>query len=132
MSVTIQLDVITPERETFSEEVSDVVVPGTDGEFAALPGHAPMIALVSPGILLVGGDRKIVVDSGYAEVQPDRVAVLVDQAVEPADVDVEATKADLKLYGDRLKELAEEHPDYHRFHDHVDFCKLCLEVAKNK
>jgi F-type H+-transporting ATPase subunit epsilon len=97
----IQFELVTPERLLVSEEVDMVVVPGTEGNFGVLPGHAPLISTIRPGTvdLYTGGtltDRIFVV-GGIAEVTPERCTVLADEAMLPdsfdrAELDAELTE----------------------------------------
>ena len=72
---TFHFDLVSPEKLLFSGEVDQVDVPGTEGDFGVLAGHAPLVAMLRPGILTVyaGGEQKIVVLGGFAEVS-DRTA----------------------------------------------------------
>src|SRR5882672_8495586 len=77
-------ELASPEQLVFSGEVEHVVVPGTEGEFGVLAGHAPLIAMLKPGILVILGDgepKRIVVGGGFAEVSPDGLTVLAELAV---------------------------------------------------
>lgn len=76
-------ELVSPEKLLFSGEVEQVDVPGLEGDFGVLAQHAPMVTTLRPGILTVhtaGGERKIVVLGGFAEVSPDGLTVLADIA----------------------------------------------------
>ncbi|HKS84127.1 MAG TPA: F0F1 ATP synthase subunit epsilon [Pseudolabrys sp.] len=76
-------ELVSPEKLLFSGEVEQVDVPGLEGDFGVLAQHAPMVATLRPGILTVhtaGGEQKIVVLGGFAEVSPDGLTVLADIA----------------------------------------------------
>jgi F-type H+-transporting ATPase subunit epsilon len=84
---TFNFDLVSPERLLMSEAVDQVDVPGSEGDFGVLAGHAPMVTTLRPGILIVyrGGDAlRVVVNGGFAEVNPDGLTVLADMAV-PVD-----------------------------------------------
>ena len=84
---TFQFDLVSPERLLLSGEVDQVDVPGSEGDFGVLAGHAPMVTTLRPGVLIVkrGGDAvKVVVLGGFAEVSPSGLTVLADMAV-PVD-----------------------------------------------
>ena len=93
---TFQFDLVSPEDVLFSGEVEHVVVPGTEGEFGVLAGHAPLVAMLRPGILRILGteEQRILVFGGFAEVSPGGLTVLADKAmpVEDADADVIASE----------------------------------------
>lgn len=80
---TFHFDLVSPERLLLSGEVEQVDVPGSEGDFGVLAGHAPMVAALRPGILTIkrdGGEMKIVVLGGFAEVSPNGLTVLADAA----------------------------------------------------
>jgi F-type H+-transporting ATPase subunit epsilon len=86
---TFHFDLVSPEQLVFSGEVEHVVVPGTEGEFGVLAGHAPLIAMLKPGILKILGpnEQRILVVGGFAEVGPEGLTVLADRAVPVDEVD---------------------------------------------
>ncbi len=80
---SFRFDLVSPESLVFSGEVEHVVVPGFEGEFGVLAGHAPMVSMLRPGILTVlepAPARRIVVGGGFAEVNPDGLTVLAELA----------------------------------------------------
>ena len=80
--VTFRL--VMPERELLATEADMVVVPGSEGDFGVLHGHAPLISTVRPGVLevLQGNEveQRFIVAGGFAEVTPERCTVLADEA----------------------------------------------------
>jgi len=81
---TFQFDLVSPEKLLFSEAVDQVDVPGSEGDFGVLAGHAPLVSTLRPGILTVyrgGGALRVVVNGGFAEVNPEGLTVLADMAV---------------------------------------------------
>jgi len=82
---TFHFDLVSPEKLLFSSEVTQVDVPGTEGNFGVLAGHAPMVTTVRPGILVIYGEAgeqlRVVVNGGFAEVGPNGLTVLADTAV---------------------------------------------------
>lgn len=81
--VTFRL--VMPERELLSTEADMVVVPGSEGDFGVLHGHAPLISTVRPGVLEVfqgtKAEQRFLVAGGFAEVTPERCTVLAEEAV---------------------------------------------------
>ena len=90
MADTFRFELVSPERVLISADVREVLVPGSEGDFTVLPMHAPVIALLRPGILRVPGQdgplREIYVRGGLADVGPERLIVLAEQAVPLAEV----------------------------------------------
>ena len=104
----MKLTLLTPEKKiVMSQEVDEVVVPGHNGELDILPGHAPLMTLLSTGILrwrLKGTTEmnKIVVSWGYCEVNPEGVIVLAETSVLPEEVQPEAFKSEIKTLETKL------------------------------
>jgi F-type H+-transporting ATPase subunit epsilon len=87
---TFHFDLVSPEKLAFSGEVDQVDVPGWEGDFGVLAGHAPVVAAMRPGILTVisgGQKQKIIVLGGLAEVSDNRLTVLADVATSMDEVD---------------------------------------------
>jgi F-type H+-transporting ATPase subunit epsilon len=91
MADTIHLDLVSPERLLLSDDIEMVTLPGADGYFGVLKGHAPILAGLKPGVLEIkGGSRdglRIFVRGGFAEISPSEVTVLAEEAVPMAEVD---------------------------------------------
>lgn len=83
MANTMQFDLVSPERRIATLEVSAVQIPGTDGDLTAMPGHAPLITTIRPGILRVestDGAKEYVVTGGFAEIG-EGLSVLAEKAL---------------------------------------------------
>jgi len=106
MADTVQFELVSPERLLVSAPVEMVVVPGAEGDFGVLPGHAPLISSVRTGVISIfeGGkvDRRIFVSGGFAEVTPERCTVLADEAVALETADRPAIEARVKAARDDL------------------------------
>jgi len=107
----VQFELVTPERLVLSETVEMVVIPGTEGNFGVLPGHAPLISSIRPGTIDVYEGqaivRRIFVVSGIAEVTPDLCTVLAEEAMAPDEVDRGAIEAELQTVEGNLPSLRE-------------------------
>jgi F-type H+-transporting ATPase subunit epsilon len=87
---TFRFELVSPERLVFAGEVSQVDVPGEEGEFGVFAGHAPYVATLKPGLLVIYGNgepQRIVVRGGLAEMGPTGLTVLAEQAVPVAELD---------------------------------------------
>jgi F-type H+-transporting ATPase subunit epsilon len=87
---TFHFDLVSPEKLAFSGEVDQVDVPGAEGDFGVLAGHAPVVASIRPGILTVrtaSGHQKIIVLGGLAEVSEKGLTVLADVATSLEELD---------------------------------------------
>jgi F-type H+-transporting ATPase subunit epsilon len=92
MADTMQFDLVSPERKLASVEASEVQIPGSDGDFTAMPGHAPLITTLRPGILTVvssTGAAKYVVTGGFAEIGVTGVTVLAERSLAASDMSQE-------------------------------------------
>ncbi len=99
----LTLEIVTPDRALVRDEVDEVVVPGSEGEFGILPGHTPLLANLRVGELWYRqGQEKhyLAIAFGFAEVLPDRVTILAQVAERAQDIDT--TRAE------RAKQRAEE------------------------
>ncbi len=109
------LEIVTPTRTVYAEQVDGVTLPGQTGELGILPGHLPLITMLKPGELVAthnGASRFFAVGSGFAEVLLDRVRVIVDACSGSDEIDVEHAKAELvdlekRLDKDDFKSQAE-------------------------
>jgi F-type H+-transporting ATPase subunit epsilon len=94
--MALHFELVSPEKLVFSGEVDQVDVPGAEGDFGVLQGHAPFVTTLRPGILTVhgaGGAQKIVVLGGFAEVSAEGLTVLADLAETVEEIDRELITA---------------------------------------
>jgi F-type H+-transporting ATPase subunit epsilon len=93
----LKLEIVTPERRVLDTEADFVSLPTASGEAGILPNHAPLISALKPGILSFSakaGTDKVAISSGFAEVNSDRVSVLVDSAETADEIDADAARSD--------------------------------------
>jgi F-type H+-transporting ATPase subunit epsilon len=111
MAETLEFELVSPAKLLISEAVEMVVVPGTEGNFGALPGHAPMLSTVRPGVIDIytkgAVTNRIFVAGGFAEVTEDRCTVLAEEAIALADLTREGVEAQLSAARDALQEADE-------------------------
>lgn len=85
------LEIVSPEKLVFSGEVEAVAVPGTEGEFTVLKDHAPLIAMMKPGVVVIeeapAKKLRLFVPGGFAEVAPSGLTILADKALPLAELD---------------------------------------------
>lgn len=90
MAGTFKFELVSPERVLVSEDASEVIVPGMDGQFTVLPGHAPVISSLRPGMMIIklaSGERRVFVRGGIAEVEPDSLTILAQHLIDLEDSD---------------------------------------------
>jgi F-type H+-transporting ATPase subunit epsilon len=98
-AATFKFELVTPERLVFAGEAEQVVVPGSEGDFTVLAGHAPVISTLRPGILevaLPGARQRLFVKKGVAEADPERLTVLAQSAVPVEELDGGRIASELK------------------------------------
>src|SRR5262245_16635824 len=111
---SFHFDLVSPEKLLFSGAVDQVDVPGAEGDFGVLAGHAPFVTTVRPGILTLyreGEALKIVVNGGFAEVNPEGLTVLADMAVPVEDFDRAVLAGQIQ---DTEEDLADTKDDWRR------------------
>jgi F-type H+-transporting ATPase subunit epsilon len=104
-------DLVSPEKLVFSGEVEQVDVPGSEGDFGVLAHHAPLIALLRPGILTIRGSgeaNRIVVVGGFAEVNEAGLTVLADMAVPIEEFDRASLAGEIKDTEEDLADAADD------------------------
>ncbi|MGQ0676610.1 MAG: F0F1 ATP synthase subunit epsilon [Rhodospirillales bacterium] len=106
MADKVEFELVSPERLLLSRPVDLVVVPGEEGDFGVMPGHAPLISAVRPGVIEVyEGDRvtdRIFVAGGFAEVTAERCTVLAETAAPVGEIDRARVEQELKDLADDL------------------------------
>jgi len=113
----LTLEIATPTRLAVTESVDEVVIPGSQGYFGVLPGHAPFLTTVGIGELMyrVGRDeRYLAVSGGFAEVRNDKVIVLADTAERPEEIDRARAERARERAERRLAGRTDEELDYTR------------------
>ena len=114
MADLLHFELVSPERLLRSGDVYMVVVPGSEGDFGVLVGHAPLMSTIRPGAIMVyaGGmndvPERIFIDGGFAEVGANGLTILAESAVPVAEIDVEATAASLATARETLRAASGE------------------------
>ncbi len=92
----LQLEIVTPERLAFSDEVDSVVLPGVLGELGVLPHHAPLVSMLGIGELRIrkgGTEELFAIAGGFLQVRPDKVVVMAETADMAAEINLEQARA---------------------------------------
>lgn len=90
MAQTLKLEIVTPEAQTYSDNVEMVTLPGVEGEMGVYPQHVPLMTQLVPGEIIVrkdGQDTFLAVGDGFAEITAGRVAILTDMAIRCEQID---------------------------------------------
>jgi F-type H+-transporting ATPase subunit epsilon len=124
MAITMKLNIVSAEREIYSDLSEMVIVPGTDGDLGIMPQHTQLISTLKPGeviITLQGGKKEsIYISGGILEVQPHIVTILSDTALRAADLDEERAQQ----AKEKAEALLEENIDQ------VDIAKAQAELMQ--
>ena len=129
---TFHFDLVSPEKIAFSGEVDQVDIPGAEGDFGVLAGHAPFVATLRPGIMTVtssGKQEQMIVLGGLAEVSANGLTVLADVATSVEDLDrvafaktisdMERDIADL-VQGSELDKAIARLDNFKSIQDHIE------------
>ncbi len=90
--MTIHLEIVTPERLAYEDDVDMVLVPGADGELGILPRHTPLVSLLGVGELRIrkgGEEESFAIAGGFLQVRPDKVVVMAETADMASEIDLE-------------------------------------------
>ena len=101
MAEALQFELVAPERLLMSAEVEQVVVPGSEGYFTVLKGHAPFMSTLRPGVVDVtpaggGAAERIFVRGGFADVNAEGLTILAEQAIPLAEIDAETLAQEVR------------------------------------
>jgi F-type H+-transporting ATPase subunit epsilon len=112
----LQLEIVTPERRAFTDEVDMVVVPGVEGQLGILPHHTPLISALGTGELKIkqqGVEQIMLISGGFVEVRPDKVVIMADVAEHSDEID-EARAVEARRRAEAELEQAHEPADLAR------------------
>jgi F-type H+-transporting ATPase subunit epsilon len=104
---TLKLEIVTPERKIYSEDVDMVTLPGSEGELGVYPKHVPLLTTLKPGELRIiqnGRETAMAIGEGFVEIKADSVSVLTDMALEAAKIDISAAEAAVERAKAAMKE----------------------------
>ena len=132
MAAELKLELATPSRLVVSDSADEVVVPGADGYFGVLPGHALLLSLLGAGEVMYRTgrtERYLAVTGGFAEVGPDRVTILAETAERPEEIDPARARAARERAERRLGGRTADEVDYPRAMAALARAQVRLQVA---
>jgi F-type H+-transporting ATPase subunit epsilon len=112
----LQLEIVSPERRAYTDEVDEVIVPGADGQLGILPHHTRLISALGTGELRIkkgGSEQVLLISGGFIEVRPDKVIVMTDLAEHSDEID-EAKAVDARRRAEAELEAAKDPVDLAR------------------
>ena len=100
MADSFQFELVSPEKLLMSEPVEQVVVPGSEGDFAILAGHAPIMSTLKPGVVEIQvndkDQKRIFVRGGFAEAGPDSLTILAEKAIPLEELDTDGLSQEIQ------------------------------------
>jgi len=135
MANKIRLDIVTPERMVYSDDVNMVIARATDGELGILPGHAPLIAGLDIWPLRImhdEGERHLSLAGGFIEVRPQKITILANCAELPEEIDVKRAEEARKRAELRLKSKGDINIDVARAEAALRRAVMRIKVAEWK
>jgi F-type H+-transporting ATPase subunit epsilon len=116
MAETFHFELVSPERQLVSADLAEVIIPGQEGDFAALANHARVVAQIRPGILTIkpesGGEKQFFLRGGFADVGPSETAVIAEYAVPLEDFSAAMLTDEIALAQTALEEARDDASRY--------------------
>ncbi len=116
MAETFHFELVSPERQLVSAELAEAIIPGQEGDFAALANHARLVAQIRPGILTTKGaageQKQFFLRGGFADVGPDETAVIAEYAVPLEDFNAAMLAEEIALAQTALEEARDDASRY--------------------
>jgi F-type H+-transporting ATPase subunit epsilon len=133
--VPLRLEIVTPEREAYSDDVDSVVCPGTEGEIGVLPHHAPLLSTLGLGELRIrkgNQEESFAIAGGFLQVRPDKVVVMAELADLASEIDLEAAEAARREAERAIQQGFEEPADLARARAAMERALLRIRVAERR
>jgi F-type H+-transporting ATPase subunit epsilon len=112
MADGLKFELVSPERLLLSEDVTSVTVPGTEGDFTALVGHAPVLSTIRPGVITVraedGAERRYFVRGGFAEITSEGLTVLAEETTPMEELSAERLADEIKNAEDDVTDAKDD------------------------
>ena len=131
----LQLEIVTPERLAYSDQVDMVIVPGSEGELGVLPHHAPLITTLGVGELRIrkgGAEESFAIIGGFLQVRPDKVVVMAETADLSSEIDLERAQAARREAERTLETAAREPADLANARAQLQAALLRIRVAERR
>jgi F-type H+-transporting ATPase subunit epsilon len=129
------LEIVTPERQAYSDTVDSVVCPGTEGEIGVLPHHAPLLSTLGLGELRIrkgNQEESFAIAGGFLQVRPDKVVVMAELADLASEIDLEAAEAARREAERAIEQGFEEPADLARARAAMERALLRIRVAERR
>lgn len=133
MDKTFILEIVTPYGVAVNSKVEEAYIPGSEGDFGVLPGHAPFLTSLRIGELHYRREKEVyslAINRGFAEVTPTKTTILADTAEPAAEIDIERARAAKARAEDRLKTLSKDDRAYLQEIEALERAKVRIRVAE--
>lgn len=131
---TVPLDIVTPDRKVFGDDVQMVIVRGDLGDLGILPGHAPLVTSLKVSAARIkmkdGSEQLVALSGGFMEVKPDKITILAEAAELPEEIDINRAERARERAERRLADSRQEETDFRRAELALMRAMNRLEVAK--
>ncbi|PHS27276.1 MAG: F0F1 ATP synthase subunit epsilon [Robiginitomaculum sp.] len=133
MAAKLKFSLVSPEKELFSGEVDGVDVPGEEGDFGVLPNHAPVMTTIRMGTIAIKDGqetRRMFLRGGFADVTPEGLIILAEEAVDIAGLDAENLAKDVR---DAEEDLADAKTEVNRTtaSERLDYARGLLDAVNS-
>jgi F-type H+-transporting ATPase subunit epsilon len=126
---TVPLDIVTPDRKVFGDDVQMVIVRGELGDLGILPGHAPLVTSLKVSAARIkmedGSEQMVALSGGFMEVKPDKITILAEAAELPEEIDINRAERARERAERRLADARQDETDFRR-------AELALMRAMNR
>ncbi len=133
MAQTFLLEIVTPSRKLLSREAEEITAPACLGEIGVLPGHAPMLTMLNPGVISYKKGPEsgaIAIGRGYAEVLGDKTTILVDTAELDSEINVEGARQSLIKSEEAFRSLTPDDPGYQDASDSYELAQARVRIKE--
>lgn len=131
----LHLEIVTPERVAYQDDVDMVICPGSEGELGILPHHAPLLSTLGFGELKIrkgGQEESFAIAGGFVQVRPDKVVVMAETADLASEIDLEAAESARREAERALEEGFSEPADLARARAAMQRALLRIRVAERR
>ncbi len=133
MAEALKLELVSPEKELASRLVKQVLVPGTEGEFVAMPEHAPLLSTLKPGVLVIseisGQETRYFVRGGYAEMANNQLIVLAERAIPLQQLDAAEIEKEIRWAEEDLEDARDEE-ERRKLQERLDFLRQLKQALE--
>ena len=133
--MTLRLEIVTPEKLAYADDVDSVVCPGVEGELGILPHHAPLLTTLGYGELRIrkgGREEYFAIAGGFLQVRPDKVVVMAETADLAGEIDLERAQAARREAERALETAANEPADLANARAALQHALLRIRVAERR